>query len=116
MIKEGTEAAQSRHWGGPEEAGPSPSGFLTYPKGLQTPPYFENPLTQSPGNRATGLFSIREDAQEVQRNASNYSTTSRDCLLPSSLAQTGDGSPTCRGVCHPLVWSEDAREWMLRSL
>ena len=92
-IKQGVDAAQSRHWGGPRESVPSPSGFLAYPKALQAPPYFDNPLKQGPGDRAVGLFSIREDAQEVQRNTSNYSTTSRDCLLPSNAAQAGDGSP-----------------------
>ena len=110
------EAAQSRHWGGPEEAGSSPSRFLAHPKGLQSPPYFENPLRQGPGDRAPGLFSIREDAQEVQRNASNYSTTSRDCLLPSGLAQAGDGSQKYGGVLSPLVWSAGARQWLLGSL
>ena len=92
-IKQGVDAAQGRHWGGPGESVPSPGGFQPYPKPLQAPPYFDNPLRQGPGDRAVGLFSIREDAQEVQRNASNYSTTSRDCLLPSTAVHAGDGSP-----------------------
>ncbi|CAL5230064.1 g13517 [Coccomyxa viridis] len=101
-IKQGVEAAQSRHWGGPEEALPGPGGFLAPPKGLQAPDYFDNP--QGPRDRAAGLFSIREDAQEVQRNASNYSTTSRDCLLPNGTAHAGEGSPQHRaeGSSHGL--------------
>ncbi len=95
-IKQGLEAAESRHWSGPEEAPPGPRGFLANPKSLQAPSCFDNPLKPGPGERAAGLFSIREDAQEVQRNASNYSTTSRDCLLPSGTAHAGDASPQHR--------------------
>ena len=92
-LKKGAEAAQRRHWDRPKETMPGLGGeFLAHPKHGPDPSYFDNPLRKSLGEKSPGLFSIREDAQEVQRNASNYSTTSRDALLPSSLASAGDGS------------------------
>lgn len=96
-VKAGTEAGQSRHWGqnGPKQARPDPRGFLASPKSHAE--FFGNPLQLGTGEKSAGLFSIREDAQEVQRNASNHSNTSRDALLPGSQAGLGEGSPPYAG-------------------
>ena len=84
-LKLGAEAGQSRAWAA-KPTGPDPIGFLGAPR--KPDEYFDNPL-----DTASGLFSIREDAQEVQRNPSNYSTTSRDALLLPSQPSPTDGSP-----------------------
>ena len=108
-LKAGAEAARSRHWGlpGPKQAsgggGPDPPGFPGSPKPGAA--CFENPLRAAAGDK--GLYSIREDALEVQRNASNYSNTSWDALLPGSGAGPGEGSPPRRpgalGGSPPLL-------------
>ena len=92
-LKLGAEAGQSRAWAA-RPTGPDPIGFLGAPR--KPDEYFDNPL-----DTGSGLFSIREDAQEVQRNPSNYSTTSRDALLLPSLPSPADGSPSSKaGVQH----------------
>lgn len=92
-LKLGAEAGQSRAWAA-KPNGPDPIGFLGAPR--KPDEYFDNPL-----DTASGLFSIREDAQEVQRNPSNYSTTSRDALLLPSQPSPTDGSPRkSAGVQH----------------
>ena len=101
-LKAGAEAARGRHWGlkGPKQApggrGPDPPGFPGTPKPGAV--CFDNPLRAAAGDKGApqGLYSIREDALEVQRNASNYSNTSRDALLPGSGAGRGEGSPPRR--------------------
>ena len=92
-LKLGAEAGQSRAWA-VKPTGPDPIGFLGVPR--KPDEDFDNPL-----DTASGLFSIREDAQEVQRNPSNYSTTSRDALLLPSQPSPTDGSPRRNaGVQH----------------
>ena len=119
-LKAGAEAARSRHWGlpGPKQAssggGLDPPGFLGSPKPGAA--CFDNPLRAAQGDK--GLYSIREDALEVQRNASNYSNTSRDALLPGSGAGPGEGSPPRRpgalgGSPPRLSCSSTAPEWRI---